>query len=240
MKIIGVGIGRTGTFSLKVALEKLGYRPCYHLLDVFRSPRNIKILLAVGSEENIDWRNLFKRYKAGVDFPLTTQYAKCLEVFPEAKVILTVRNPNEWYESAEQTVYHIQRVLIRFLPGGRKVGEKTIWYQLFAGRFEDRDYAIAAFNRHIEEVKRTVPEDQLLVFNVMDGWKPLCDFLDKPIPAEPFPHRNRRLATKYMMVVALLIVIALVISALYIVYLLVTRILNKSCSVCNWLRGDDS
>ncbi len=226
MKIIGVGIARTGTLSLKVALETIGYRPCYHMLDVFRSTRNIKILRAVGAEKNIAWRYLFNSYEAGVDFPFTTQYKNCLETFPEAKVILTVRDPDEWYESAKQTVYHIQRVLINLLPGGKKVGRKTIWHQLFDGRFEDRDYAIMAFNRHTEEVKRTVAEEQLLIFNVKEGWGPLCEFLDKPIPDESFPHVNRRSTMKYLMAFALFLIVAFLIGAFYLVFKLASKNLN--------------
>lgn len=223
MKIIGVGIGRTGTLSLKAALETLGYRPCYHILDVFRSPRNIKILRSVGAEPQIDWKYLFRKYEAGVDFPFTTQYKECLAAFPAAKVILTVREPDEWYESARETVYPIQRVLVNYLPGGKKVGRKTIWYQLFDGRFEDREHAIRAFHRHTEAVKRSVAEENLLIFDVKDGWGPLCDFLDRPVPDEPFPHINRRSTMKYLMAFAVIITLALLIGTLYLVFRLATK-----------------
>lgn len=223
MKIIGVGLGRTGTLSLKAALETLGYRPCYHILDVLRSPRNIKILRTIGAETHIDWSYLFSEYEAGVDFPFTTHYQECLETFPEAKVILTVREPDEWYESARATIYPIQRVLFNFLPGGKKVGRKTIWHQVFEGRFEEREYAIKAFHRHTEEVKRSVAEDKLLVFDVEDGWGPICDFLDRPVPDESFPHINRRLTMRVFMAFIVFLALALLSGALYLVYRLVVK-----------------
>jgi hypothetical protein len=130
MEVIGVGVGRTGTLSLKVALEKIGFTPCYHMLDVIMNPGNIKIWLAISVGKNLDWKKLFKKYKAGVDYPFPTYYKKYMEKFPDTKVILTVREPERWYESAKETIYPIQRVLIKWLPWGRKVGKTTIWYKL--------------------------------------------------------------------------------------------------------------
>lgn len=221
MKVIGVGIGRTGTLSLKVALETIGYHPCYHLLDVYKKPGILRILLAVGDGKELEWRDLFKHYRAGVDFPFTTQYKIYLQNYPETKVILTVRDPDEWYDSARQTIYHIQRILIRYLPGGRKVGEKTIWYQLFENRFEDREFAIRAFKQHTEQVKQTVAPEQLLIFNVKDGWEPLCAFLQVPLPDEPFPHANQRPIMRSMMALALILIIVLLIGVILLISTLI-------------------
>lgn len=224
MKIIGVGLGRTGTLSLKIALEKLGFSPCYHMLDVFKFPGNAKIWWRVGHENNINWAAMFGEYQAGIDYPFTTHYKDIFSEMPELKVILTVRDPDSWYESAEQTIYKIQYFLRNFLPRGKKVGKTTIWHILFEERFHDRDFAIRAFKRHIDEVKQFVPENQLLVFTVQEGWSPLCQFLGVPVPDEPFPHANQRFVMKWAMVFTLLFVTGIVISLLYFAVKLFIRL----------------
>lgn len=217
---MGLGLGRTGTLSLKVALEQLGFSPCYHMLDVIKKPGNINILRRVGEGNPIEWKKLFEKYQAGVDFPFTTHYKEILGSFPGIKVILTVRDPDEWYQSAEQTIYRLQYFLINWLPKGKKVGKKTIWHKLFNGRFHDRDFAIKQFNRHIEDVKQSIPEDQLLIFDVKDGWEPVCCFLEVPVPEGAFPHVNQRAAMKSLMFFVFLFSMMIFISLGYLVYLL--------------------
>ena len=215
MEVIGVGIGRTGTLSLKVALEKIGFAPCYHMLDVIMHPGDIKIWLAIGGGKDLDWKKLFKKYKAGVDYPFPTNYLKYLEKNPNTKVILTIRDPEDWYESAKETIYPIQRVLINWLPFGKIVGRTTIWHKLFNGRFKDREFAIDVFKKHIEEVKVNVPKEQLLIYNIKEGWGPLCEFLNVQIPRESFPHVNRRLSMKIMMIFSSIFIIIIFISVMY-------------------------
>jgi len=215
MEIIGVGIGRTGSLSLKLALEKLGYKPCYHILDVLGNPGIIKIWLSIASGKTIDWKKLFRNYRAGLDYPFPTHYQEYLDAFPEVKVILTVRDPDEWYESATQTIFYLQHFLINWLPWGEKIGKTTIWYRLFKGRFKDKDFAIMVFKKHTEDIKECVPEDQLLVMDVKEGWRPLCHFLDIPIPDTPFPYVNRRQTVKMLMALALVIFILFCIGVIF-------------------------
>jgi hypothetical protein len=121
-----------------------------------------------------------------------------LRLYPEAKVILTVRDPERWYDSARRTIYHVMhafpRWVIPFVPRMRRLWrmlDRLIWGGMFQGRFEDRSHAIEVFNRHDEEVKRVVPADRLLVYEVSEGWDPLCSFLGVPVPeGRPFPHLN--------------------------------------------------
>ena len=198
LKVIGAGLGRTGTLSLKVALEQLGFAKCYHMTEVFAKPEYVGLWDAAARGEPVDWEALFQGYQATVDWPCCNFYQEYLRLYPEAKVILTVRDPERWYDSARQTILRQQRAfpvwILPFFPRLRsflRLTERLIWEGVFRGRFEDRAYAIEVFNRHIEEVKRAVPKDRLLVYEVSEGWRPLCSFLGVEIPEnQPFPHLN--------------------------------------------------
>jgi len=209
LKIIGAGFGRTGTLSLKAALEELGFGPCYHMTEVFNHPEHVPLWLAATNGERIDWHDIFTGYQATVDWPSCAFYEELMQVYPNAKVILTTRDPEAWYESAYNTIYQISRrmnqttrarmmqlIAKRFFPGGPGIGRitrKLIWENTFSNRFEDKAYAIQIFNQHIEEVKQRVPPDKLLVYSVKEGWEPLCAFLGVDVPAgKPFPHLNER------------------------------------------------
>ena len=196
LKVIGAGLGRTGTLSLKVALEKLGFDKCYHMTEVIAHPDHVPVWEAAGRGEPVDWEALFRGYRATVDWPGCHFYREFLERYPEAKVILTVRDPERWYDSARQTIYAVRTAFPRWgmPPRMRRLlamTDRLIWDGVFRGRFEDKTYAIEVFHRHNEEVRRAVPPDRLLVYEVKEGWGPLCASLGVPVPeGEPFPHVN--------------------------------------------------
>jgi hypothetical protein len=201
MELIGAALGRTGTTSLKAALEELGLKPCYHALTLFTHPNHNKIWLKAAQKKQFDWQKTFKKYKATLDFPACIFYRELIDAFPDAKVLLTVRDFQNWYESSYQTIYaaslamrSIPRWLVWLIPPLRtfKMINDTIWDGFFHGRFEDQDYAISIFNQYIESVKADVPPENLLVFNIKEGWDPLCNFLNAPVPNKPFPHLNDR------------------------------------------------
>ena len=208
MQIIGAGFGRTGTMSLAAALEQLGFGPCYHMLDVFKHPSHIGVWQAAADGQKTDWKQFLGGYKAGLDYPLVAFYKDLMEVFPEAKVILTLRDPELWYESTRETIYRGSALpdwLMRILPpfrGMKQMVRSTTWDRLFQGRFEDRRHAIRVFRDHIEEVKRTVPKEKLLIYSVSESWEPLCAFLDVPVPKRTFPHINDRKTTQRMYLLA--------------------------------------
>ena len=108
LKIIGAGFGRTGTLSLKVALEELGFSPCYHMIEVFERPADIAVWEAAALGKPIDWKALFAGYQATVDWPACIFYKELMQVYPDAKVLLTVRNPENWYESANSTIFQMR------------------------------------------------------------------------------------------------------------------------------------
>ena len=202
MKVIGAGFVRTGTASLKVALETLDFGPCYHMTEVFTHPEHADFWVAAFRGEPVDWDGVLGGYEAAVDWPACTFYEELMERHPEAKVILTVRDPERWYESVRNTIYELS-VVIPAHPSTasatRSSGysfparpDKSTWRTkgTFDGRFEDRDYAIGVFEQHTEQVRQRVPADRLLVYEVKDGWGPLCGFLGAEEPDEPFPHVN--------------------------------------------------
>lgn len=198
LKVIGAGFGRTGTASLKAALEMLGLGPCHHMFEVLRDPQQIEAWSRVVHEGNRDWDAIFARFQSACDWPSAAYYRDLVGAYPEAKVILTVRDAEGWYDSVRETIYRFQQVfphwLSLLLPQNRKMGAMldVVWDGVFSGRFEDRAHAIAVFNANTAEVIRHVPASRLLVFNVAEGWEPLCRFLGVPVPAVSFPRVNER------------------------------------------------
>ena len=193
MKVIGAGFGRTGTFSLKTALEELGYGPCYHMIEVFDKPQHVALWQAAAEGQPVDWGELFAGYNAAVDWPACSFYAQLMEVYPQAKVLLTVRDPEAWYESVMHTIYpsSTEEAASPDARAHRHMVKTLIWQGTFDGRFNDKQYALAVFEQHNQEVKNSVPADRLLVYDVKEGWEPLCRFLDVPVPAgTPFPRLN--------------------------------------------------
>ncbi len=201
MKVIGAGFGRTGTLSLKVALAELGFGPCYHMTELISHPEHLGHWLAALDGEAVDWKAFFAGYQSTVDWPGCHFYRQLMDEYPDAKVLLSVRDPEAWYASCRNTIYKIShtfpinlvRKLMPWLPfaGAGKVATRMVWEEVFANRFEDKAYALEVFHRHNEEVKRYVKPDRLLVFDVKQGWEPLCRFLDVPVPTDkPFPRLN--------------------------------------------------
>src|SRR5215218_9992533 len=208
MKVIGAGLGRTGTASLQSALEELGFGPCYHMYEVFANPGHADFWRAAWRGEPADWDGVLGSYEASVDWPACSFYAELLERNPDAKVLLSVRDPERWYESTRQTIYKLGKIstgspfsrlgsalLSRLVFGTFKTGqgpmtEKIVWQGTFDGKFEDKHHAIEVFNRHNEEVQRRVPREQLLVYEVKQGWRPLWEFLGVEEPDKPFPRLN--------------------------------------------------
>ncbi|HEX9923908.1 MAG TPA: sulfotransferase [Anaerolineae bacterium] len=199
VKVIGSGFGRTGTLSMKAALEKLGLGPCYHMEELLKRPAHIRAWHDLAHGKPVDWQTLFRGFQATVDFPASIVYKELMAAFPEAKVIHTIRDPERWYDSTYETIYQAERVFPRWLQIvvksiGRFVDmqERLIWQHLFEGSFENRQRAIEIFEQYTADVKRMVPADRLLIFQAKEGWEPLCRFLEVPVPDTPFPHANDR------------------------------------------------
>ena len=194
IQVIGAGVGRTGTYSLKLAINQLGLGPCHHMEEVLHNmPAQVPLWFAavIGRP---DWQTIYEGFKSAVDWPTACFFRELIQEFPSAKFILTQRDPEDWADSFGATIYE--------LLAGKDQGppEMKEWLEMADGVIAktgfpgglDRDDLIRAFVAHNEAVKATIPASQLLVYSVKEGWSPLCEFLNAPVPAEPFPRTNDR------------------------------------------------
>lgn len=197
LSIIGSGFGRTGTKSLKEAVELLGYAPCHHMHEIVEHPEQVAHWQALAAGKPVDWNEVFAGYKSQVDWPGAYVWRQLSEAFPEAKVVHSTRPADAWWNSYSKTIAKLMTNYENIPLPPHISNMMTAWIDMvarhtFGGKFADRDTCIAAFQRHDQEVRETIPANRLLVFNVADGWEPLCNFLNVPIPATAFPHRNLR------------------------------------------------
>ncbi|NRQ31180.1 sulfotransferase family protein [Nonomuraea sp. NN258] len=212
MQVIGAGFGRTGTRSLQAALDRLGFGPCYHMSVVIDQPFRVRQWLDVGEGRTRDWDTLFDGFRSAVDWPAAAYWRELAEHYPAAKVVLTVRDPERWYDSVSATIFRsalaegrpvpLRRRIMRRLIARRapdfalypRMARATVIDRVFDGRVGDREHVLEVYRRHLAEVRAAVPAGRLLVFDVAQGWEPLCDFLGVPVPDEPFPRVNERAA----------------------------------------------
>jgi hypothetical protein len=190
LKLIGAGLGRTGTLSLKFALEQIGFGPCYHMTEALLNPQAPGLWLRAANG-NPDWEATFDGFAASVDFPGCSFWRELAEYYPDAKVLLSVRDPEQWFESTQATVFSEAGVKMLEATPLREFMEKTTW-RMFGRQIHDHDAMVNAFERHNTEVQRTIPSSRLLVYDVSQGWEPLCQFLGVPRPEVPFPRANSR------------------------------------------------
>ena len=203
LKVVGAGFGRTGTLSLKNALEKLGFAPCYHMMEVFPRPDHVRMWHRLAFENAIDWDLLFRDFQATVDWPSARWWREIAAHYPEAKVLLSVRDPEAWYKSMIDTIYQPMKWPVpdsvpELARLQNEMARKAILEETFDNRFEDKAHAIEIFKRHTQEVRDTIDPARLLVFDVKEGWAPLCRFLEVPIPDQPFPRLNDTATTQAM------------------------------------------
>ena len=197
LQIIGPGFGRTGTKSTKDALEMLGFGPCHHMLEVMANPAQVPHWVGLSQTGDIDLAAAFAGYRSQIDWPGAQVWRELAAAYPDAKVLLTERPEDSWWRSFSGTIGKLFRVAdgMAAPPHVRAMMDtyfKTIEAQAFPEGHADRDAAIAAYRRRGREVREAIPAERLLVFDVADGWAPLCGFLGVPVPDAPFPHRNLR------------------------------------------------
>src|SRR5699024_2253352 len=177
--------------SLKVALKRLGFGPCYHAVEVMRHAEH-QPLWDAAFAGNPDWEQIFAGYRATVDFPGAAFWQELVDTYPNAKVILTVREPHKWYASVRDTSLQAAGPDSQPpIPGASDdaSGDQQDWSQMMAN-LQDERTAVADFERHIADVRTYAPEHRLLVYDVTQGWTPLCEFLGVDVPDEPFPRLN--------------------------------------------------
>ena len=186
LKVIGTGFGRTGTDSMREALTILGFGPCHHMYEVIGNPDQKAAWRAMVAGGARDWDMLFQGYVACVDWPSAHYWRELIEVYPQAKVILTWRSPESWWQSFASTIVKASS------PGDdpASLGRALIAQQIFGGRMDDRNHAIALYQVHVAAVMAEVPPGRLLVHRLGDGWPALCAHLGVPVPDTPYPRAN--------------------------------------------------
>jgi len=198
LSVIGAGFGRTGTLSLKLALERLGFGPCYHMTEIFADFKRADPWLAAARGERVDWDDVLSGYKSVVDWPACHFWREFAQLYPQAKVLLGVRDPAKWYDSISNTIF----LRLEQIKGARDETDPAmraaidmvlaiVAKRTFGWRF-DAAHAIEVFEEHIAAVKREIPGDRLLVYESGEGWEPLCRFLGVAVPDEAFPRVNAR------------------------------------------------
>ncbi len=186
LKVIGAGFGRTGTDSMREALNILGFGPCHHMFEVNAHAEQKRMWRALVQGAAVQWEQLFAGYGSCIDWPSAYYWKELSEFYPEAKVVLTYRTPESWWTSFEQTI--VRGIQMSTEP--ESLGIALVRDKVFGGRPDDRAHAIAMYEQNVKTVKATVSPERLLVHNLGDGWEPLCAHLGVPVPAQPYPSRN--------------------------------------------------
>ena len=194
MRVIGAGVGRTGTYSLKLAINEIGFGPCHHMEEVLHHMPVQVPLWSAAAAGNPDWSRIYDGYPSAVDWPTACFFRELLAEYPDAKFILTEREPERWADSFGATIY-------KLLAGRDQAPEEMrAWLDMATAVIAktgfpaglDQDGLEKAFVAHNNAVRETIPAEQLLVFDVRQGWEPLCEFLGAPVPTTDFPRTNHR------------------------------------------------
>lgn len=203
LRVIGAGLMRTGTTTLKAALEQILCGKCYHMLTVLENPHHAAFWISACTTEPSDeeWREFLKDYNSAVGFPAVAFYESLSRVYPDAKVILTERNAHRWTISVKNDIARYLDLMqlfplniylfftkMRNLPSmTRRLYRKRFGDDILE-KLNDQNHMISVFEEHVRRVRSCVPSERLLVFRAFESWHPLCQFLDKPEPKEQFPY----------------------------------------------------
>jgi hypothetical protein len=190
LKVVGAGLGRTGTNSLKVALEQLLGAPCYHMAEVLSHREHVPHWAAAYDGRLPDWGQLFDGYDAAVDWPMAGLWQPISEAYPEALILLSNRDPDAWWNSASGTIFVAMKRALDEDSSNPWTEMAARMMNSFCPDWQDETAAKAAFVAHYENVRRTAPAGRLLEWSPSDGWEPICERLGVAVPDQPFPHTN--------------------------------------------------
>ncbi len=195
LKIVGAGYGRTGTNSLKLALEQLGFGPCHHMFEVRDNfEEQVVYWEDALAGKQMDWDKVYAGFQSQVDWPGAHYWREVAAHFPDAKVLLSVREPNGWFDSFTKTIGDYMNKRGEHGDEQRNRTSKFVYQMIgeetFDNKYNDREYMVQKFNDHIAVVQAAIPADRLLTFDVREGWEPLCAFLGVGVPDTPFPRSN--------------------------------------------------
>jgi hypothetical protein len=193
LEVIAAGLGRTATLSMKFALERLGLGPCHHMTEVLADRRRQIPLWLDAADGRPDWDAIFSGFRATTDYPSATYWRELADYYPDAKVVLTERDPDSWYDSVNATIFRRWPQHDTSAAPDAVLMRRTIFDHI-AGEVTDRAFLTDWFVRRNQAVVDGLPPARLLRFHPRDGWAPLCAFLDVPVPDVPFPKVNDRAA----------------------------------------------
>jgi len=189
LKVVGAGVGRTGTHSLKIALEQLLGGPCHHMVEVLADPTQTAGWIDAIEGRPVDWSTMPPGYVSLVDWPGCSFWPELSSANPDALVLLSVRDPESWYRSASNTIFKA------FEAGPPEMepwmnAVRVLLRDRFSDSVDDPGAMMDAFERHNSAVRRAIPASRLLEWTPGDGWEPICDRLGLDVPADPFPKVN--------------------------------------------------
>jgi len=195
LEVVGAGFGRNGTNSLRTALELLGFGPCHHMAEVIESPKQLSLWRSLEQGDNAALMKALEGFRSQVDWPGAVYWETLAELNPNSKVILSTRDPDEWFDSMQATIVPFitsmsaqsEDLHLKELAAWSK---RVIARDIFDNKMDDRAYATKIYRAHTSRVIDTIPRERLLIFQVSDGWAPLCEFLDRDIPSLDFPNTN--------------------------------------------------
>lgn len=189
LQVVGAGVGRTGTHSLKFALEQLLGGTCHHMVEVFSHPDELPAWIVAARGGPADWGKMMKGYTAQVDWPGASFWPELAAANPDALVILSVRDPDAWFTSCTNTIFAGMSAMQE--QGDEWMDAmRTLMRDRFSDELTDRDAMTAAFEKHNDQVRAGVPKERLLEWTAADGWEPICERLGLAVPSEPFPKTN--------------------------------------------------
>lgn len=196
LSVIGAGFGRTGTLSTKLALEILGLGPCHHMEEVFRNPAQLPNWRAAMEGETVDWNEALAGFASALDWPSTHFWRELAAYYPQAKIILSVRPVEVWYKSFSATIRKLlemkDSIPDEYVRSILDMAYKMIAEETFGNAMHEKGRMLAAFQQRIDEVSANIKPERLLVFDVAEGWEPLCRFLERPLPDVTFPNINNQ------------------------------------------------
>jgi hypothetical protein len=192
MRVVGAGLGRTGTHSQKLALERLLGAPCYHMIETFGRPDDIPVWHRAVNGDLPNWRTVLADYAAAVDWPVAAFWREIGDAFPDAIVLLSTRDVDAWWTSASNTIFKVvgNEVAAEEITGAQQSMAADMLTKRFTPRWMEEDEAKRAFEQHNADVRAAIPGDRLVEWQPGDGWEPICNALGLPVPDEPYPHVN--------------------------------------------------
>ncbi len=191
LEVIAAGLGRNATFSMKFALERLGFGPCHHMSEVFADGRRQVPLWIEASRGNPDWDAIFANFRSSSDYPSASYWRELADYYPDAKVVLTTRDPDSWFDSVNETIFS-PRMMDSLKGSPVEVMMNGVIFDHFDGDITDRAFMTDWYVKRNQQVVDTLPPERLLQFHPKMGWQPLCDFLGVEVPDVPFPRVNSR------------------------------------------------